>query len=80
MTTIVREFPSNDELKSLAEYFSKQKRQNPNSSLTVEKYQRVNLKLGEEIFTSKRLEYGMPACSACHGKAGSGDKAGSFRS
>lgn len=78
MTTIVREFPSDDELESLADYFSKQKSQNPNSASTIEKYKRVNLKLGEEIFTGKRLEYGIPACSACHGKDGLGDKAGKF--
>ena len=78
MTTIIREFSSDEELKSLAEYFSKQKRQNPNSSLTVEKYQRVNLKLGEEIFTSKRLEYGMPLAQRVMVKLGQGDKAGKF--
>ena len=78
MTRIVREFPSDDELDSLAEYFSKQKSQNPNTPTTVNKYTRVNLKLGEEIFTGKRIEYGIPACSACHGENGFGDKAGKF--
>ncbi len=78
MTRIVREFPSDTELVSLADYFSKQKIQNPNTPNTIKKYKLVDLKLGEEIFTGKRIEYGIPACSACHGEDGMGDKLGKF--
>ncbi|MCF6190455.1 MAG: cytochrome c4 [Cocleimonas sp.] len=78
MTQIVKEFPSDKELASLAKYFSKQKIINPNTSETIKQYSLVDLKLGEEIFTGKRIEYGIPACSACHGKEGLGDNEGKF--
>ncbi len=78
MTQIVKEFPSGKELASLAKYFSKQKITNPNTPKIIEQYSLVDLKLGEEIFTGKRIEYGIPACSACHGKEGLGDKEGKF--
>jgi len=78
MTQIVREFPSDNELTNLANYFSKQKIINPNTPEAIKQYSLVDLKLGEEIFTGKRIEYGIPACSACHGKEGFGDKEGKF--
>ncbi len=78
MTQIVREFPSDKELKSLAVYFSEQAVVNPNTPEKIKKNELVDLKLGEEIFTGKRFEYGIPACSACHGKDGLGDKDGKF--
>lgn len=78
MTQIVKEFPSDKELASLANYFSKQKIINPNTPEIIKQYTLVDLKLGEEIFTGKRIEYGIPACSACHGKEGLGDKEGKF--
>jgi cytochrome c553 len=78
MTQIVREFPSNKELNSLAQYFSKQKMINGNIPDNIKKHEFVDLKIGEEIFTGKRIEYGIPACSACHGKDGMGDEAGKF--
>ena len=78
MTQIVREFPSNSELDSLAQYFSEQKMINRNSPESINKHEFVDLEIGEEIFTGKRIEYGIPACSACHGKYGMGDEAGKF--
>ena len=78
MTQIVREFPSNKELASLARYFSKQKMVNQNTPESIKNHEFVDLKIGEEIFTGKRIEYGIPACSACHGKDGLGDEAGKF--
>jgi len=78
MSRIVKEFPSDKELISLALYFSEQQLINPNTPETVKQYTKVDLKLGEEIFTGKRLEYNIPACSACHGKDAMGDKDGKF--
>ncbi len=78
MTQIVREFPSDKELASLAKYFSKQEMINQNTPESIKKHEFVDLKIGEEIFTGKRVEYGIPACSACHGKDGLGDKEGVF--
>lgn len=78
MTQVVKEFPSDQELASLANYFSKQKMINPNVKAILKQYQLVDLKLGKEIFTGKRFEYGIPACSACHGKKGQGDEIGKF--
>lgn len=78
MTQIVREFPSNKELASLARYFSGQKMVNKNTPESIKNHEFVDLKIGEEIFTGKRIEYGIPACSACHGKDGMGDEAGKF--
>ncbi len=78
MTQIVREFPSNKELASLANYFSKQEMINQNTPESIKNHEFVDLKIGEEIFTGKRIEYGIPACSACHGKDGMGDEAGVF--
>lgn len=78
MMQVVREFPSNKELTSLARYFSKQKMVNKNTPKSIKAHEFVDLKIGEEIFTGKRIEYGIPACSACHGKDGMGDKEGKF--
>ena len=78
MTQVVKEFPSNKELISLATYFSKQQLINPNTPEIFKQYTQIDLKLGEEIFTGKRLEYGIPACSACHGEDAMGDKDGKF--
>lgn len=78
MTLIVREFPSSKELTSLAKYFSKQKMVNKNTPESISNHEFVDLKIGKEIFTGKRVEYGIPACSACHGKDGMGDEAGKY--
>ncbi len=78
MTLIVREFPSEKELDSLASYFSKQTMLNQNTPASIKNHEFVDLKIGEEIYTGKRFEYGIPACSACHGKDGMGDKDGKF--
>jgi len=78
MTLIVREFPSSKELTSLAKFFSKQKMVNKNTPESINNHEFVDLKIGEEIFTGKRVEYGIPACSACHGKDGMGDEAGKY--
>ncbi len=78
MTQIVREFPSDKELAGLASYFSKQEMVNQNTPASIKNHEFVDLKIGEEIFTGKRIEYGIPACSACHGEDGMGDEAGVF--
>ncbi len=78
MTQIVREFPSSKELASLAKYFSRQKMLNKNTPESIKNHEFVDLKIGEEIFTGKRIEYGIPACSACHGKDGMGDGSGKY--
>ena len=78
MTQIVREVPSDKELASLAGFFSSQKMVNQNTPESIKNHEFVDLKIGEEIFTGKRVEYGIPACSACHGKDGMGDKTGVF--
>ena len=78
MTQIVREFPSDKELASLAKYFSRQEIVNQNTPESIKSHEFVDLKIGKEIFTGKRVEYGIPACSACHGKDGLGDNEGAF--
>jgi cytochrome c553 len=78
MTLIVREFPSEKELDSLATYFSNQTMVNQNTPASIKNHEFVDLKIGKEIFTGKRIEYGIPACSACHGKDGMGDKEGKY--
>ncbi len=78
MMKIVREFPSDKELTSLASYFSKQEMINQNTPESIKNHEFIDLKIGEEIFTGKRIEYGIPACSACHGEDGLGDKEGVF--
>lgn len=78
MTLIVQEFPSSKELTSLAKYFSKQQMINKNTSESIKSHEFVDLKLGKEIFTGKRVEYGIPACSACHAKDGMGDEEGKY--
>lgn len=60
MTQIVREFPSNKELNSLATFFSKQKMINPNTPESIKKFELVDLKLGEEIFTGSVLNMVFP--------------------
>ncbi len=60
-------------LTALSYFFSQQKF----SSLTKpkklsESSELVNLSLGEEIYTGKRIEYGIPACASCHGERGQG--------
>ncbi|MEE9309876.1 MAG: c-type cytochrome [Cocleimonas sp.] len=78
MTQIVNEFPSDKELASLAGYFSEQKMINSNTETVIKSFPKSDLKLGEDIYSGKRIEYGIPACSACHGKDGMGDKEGKY--
>jgi cytochrome c553 len=78
MEQVVREIPSDKELQGLAIYFSKQKMINKNTPKSIKNHELVDLKIGKEIFTGKRIEYGIPACSACHGKDGMGDEEGKY--
>ena len=78
MSDVVQHFPSDEILGELAEYFSMQKSININTKEKIASYRKVDLKLGEEIYRGKRIEYGIPGCQACHGFSGEGDKKGKY--
>ncbi len=82
MESVVKSFESDKELAAFAKYFSKQKVK-PISSPIIRsdtKNKLVDLKLGKELFSGKCIEYGIPACTACHGHQGQGgiDKKGNI--
>ena len=80
MELVVKSLTSDEELSALALYFSQQKITPINDSIMIKDASRklVDLKLGKELFIGERLEYGIPACTACHGDQGQGsiDKKG----
>lgn len=60
-------------LTALSYFFSQQKFKSlvkPANSFENNKL--INLSLGEQIYTGKRIEYGLPACASCHGERGQG--------
>jgi len=74
MELVVKSLTSNAESNALALYFSQQKIKPINDSLTINgtSSKLVDLKLGKELFIGKRIDYGIPACTACHGDQGQG--------
>lgn len=78
MSDVVQHFPSDEILGELAEYFSMQTGINTNTKEKIARYKKVDLKLGEDIYLGKRIEYGIPGCQACHGLNGEGDKEGKY--
>jgi len=82
MELVVKSLASDKESTALAQYFSQQKIKPINDFLESNDTQSelVDLKLGEELFTGKRIDYGIPACTACYGSQGQGsvDKKGNI--
>ena len=78
MNVVIQHIPTNKELQELADYFSSQTLVNLNTQKRIQRYSEVNLKLGEEIYRGKRMEYGIPGCESCHGKNGLGDVDGKY--
>lgn len=74
MELTVKSLDSDNESIALALYFSQQEIKPINDSFkrssTASKL--VNLKLGKELFIGERIDYGIPACTACHGNQGGG--------
>ena len=74
MNGVMRDIPSDSAiLEELADYFSSQTLVAPKK----EKYQNnklIDLTLGKEIYIGKRMDYGIPACSACHDKSKGSDE------
>jgi len=78
MDEVIQTIPSDDEIYELAFYFAGQKMSHSKSNKTSLVNPLVNMTLGKEIYTGKRMEYGIPGCDSCHGKYAMGDKAGNY--
>ena len=78
MSDVVQAFPSEAAMIALAGYFSEQAMTSLNKAEDYSNNKQVNLVLGKEIFDGKRMEYGIPACKACHGADGMGTKEGRY--
>ncbi len=77
MDDVVKNIPSDSVIEEMAEYFYAQNLL-PIKSTKKMHSSLVDLNLGKEIFDGKRIEYGIPACSACHGEDGLGGKEGKY--
>ena len=79
MKGILQHNYTHDDMLTLAQYFS---RQDMSASPLIDGDKKenslINMTLGKEIYEGKRIEYGIPACAACHGKDGEGDANGKF--
>ena len=72
MERITRSLSLKD-LTALSYFFSQQKFKSlVISANSSENNELINLNLGKEIYTGKRIEYGLPACASCHGERGLG--------
>ena len=77
MNAIAQTIPDDYVLQALAEYFSLQKIKSdfPRKKTIIKK---EAISLGKEIYIGKRIDYGIPGCSSCHGKNGKGDSKGKY--
>jgi len=76
MDEVVRSIPSDEILNQLAHYYSTQKIQPLRKKSKKNKL--AKLDLGEEIYSGKRIDYGIPGCLFCHGKDGKGGEDGKY--
>lgn len=77
MKEVVSMIPSNQVFEALAKYFSEQVLHHlPAKNIGNNKL--VNLELGKELYTGKRIEYGIPGCTNCHGVKGMGGADGKY--
>ncbi len=61
------------DLTALSYFFSQQKiRSFVKPTKLFAKNDNIDLSLGEDIYTGKRIKYGIPACASCHGDKGQG--------
>ena len=78
MDEVIKTIPSDDEIYELAFYFAGQKMNHSSDQQSSQTNPLVNMTLGKEIYTGKRMEYGIPGCASCHGKHAMGDKEGNY--
>lgn len=76
MNEIAQSISNNKAIELLADYYASRK-------FTPSKQQEIKLNpkmiaLGKDIFIGKRLDYGIPACTTCHGKNGMGGANGKY--